>query len=113
MSTKQQTQQPEECEIDAAADIYDVVFELWQRAAPGLTEKELEWFKGGSVSAHASFRNFAAALRVIEQLGAFDCNKNASKMLFFFSDYVHCLEAMVSVADFADGQLCCRHLPEQ
>ena len=113
MSTKQQTQQPEERETDAAADIYDVVFDLWKRAAPGLTEKELEWFKGGSVAAHALFRNFAAALRVIEQLGAFDGNENASKMLFFFSDYVHCLEAMISVSDFADGQLCCRHLPEQ
>ena len=113
MSTTQQAQQPEDREIHGTADIYSVVSELLARTAPGLSKEELEWFKKSGEIAQASFRNFAAALKAIEQSGAFDSNKTVSRMLFFFSDYVRCLEAMIFVADFADEQLRIRELMEQ
>ena len=120
MSKKHQTQQPEGHEIDAVTDIYNVVYELWKRAAPGLSEKELEWFKGGSDTAQVSLRHFAAILKAIgtnmlceERMVLFNDSDFVSRMFFAFSDYARYLEAMVFVADFADGQLRYRQLMER
>ena len=120
MNTKHQPQQPKEREIHEIADIYNVVSELWDRAAPELSKDELEWFKQSSETAQVSLRNFAAVLKAIGtnvmcdgKSKAFQCNETVAKMLFVFSDYVRCLEAMVSVGDFADEQLRCGDLLER
>jgi len=112
MSTKHPAQQAKERETHEVADICNVVSELWARAAPELSQDELEWFRKSGETAQASLRNFAAILKAIgknamcdEKSGAFRCNETLAKMLFVFSDYARYLDAMISVADFANDRL--------
>ena len=117
MSTNQP---PGRRKLYGAADIVGIVSALWERAAPGMSDEEVEWFKKSTEVANAALKNFTAILRAIdtnalcdETSGAFKCTGTVSRMLFVFSDYVRYLEAMVLVGDFADGQLRYGCLPEQ
>jgi len=104
-------------DMPGTTDIYNVVSELWNRAAPGLSQHELEWFKNSTDTAQASLRNFAAILKAIgvnamcdEKSKVFANNETLARMLFVFSDYARYLEAMVFIGDFAEDQLRCGDL---
>ena len=112
MCTKQQAQQAEEHEILGAADIYSVVSRLWERAAPGMPEKELEWFKECAGTVVILLNNFADTVGNIgisvgsdKNSEGFSGSPDVSKMLYFFSDYLRCLNAMVYLGKLADEQL--------
>ena len=106
MSKKQQPQQPRE--INDPANMFSVVFELWRRASPGLSKKELEWFRQGCDTAQASLRNFAGIFEAIasgKKSGLLGNDEAVSRMFFAFSDYTRYLEVMFFIAAFADEQL--------
>ena len=113
MTTKHQ-------EIYEPANICSIISELWKRAAPGLSKKELEWFKNSGKAAQISLKDFSSVFKAIgvgvvcdEKMELFSHSDVISRMFVFFSEYARCLEATVFVANAAAEQLCSKHLPEQ
>ncbi|MCL1860323.1 MAG: hypothetical protein FWG52_02135 [Proteobacteria bacterium] len=120
MSTKQSkfTQQPKGCEILKVANIYNIVTELWERAAPGLSEKEIEWFKGGREVAIASVANFANAFESLalsasydKASGAFADAGNLASLFYVFADYLRGVNALFAVSEYADVRSCLKKKP--
>jgi hypothetical protein len=120
MSTKQSksTQQPKRREILKAANLYNIVTELWERAAPGLSEKEIEWFKGSREAAIVSVANFANTFESLalsasydKASGAFADAGNLASLFYVFADYLHGVNALFSVSEYADIKTCLKKRP--
>jgi hypothetical protein len=107
MCTKQP--QPEGREIKGTLNIYRIVEELWQRAAPGLSEKELEWFADDDDGHAEMFMGHIA--EIAEKVGCHLLEGEGQEMhsekhdvcdlLFFLSESIRCAKALMMVRNNA------------
>jgi hypothetical protein len=117
MCTKRQqsTQSPEGREIEGSLDIYRIVEELWGRAEPRLSEKELEWFadSGEYTEAFMSYiadtaENIGCFILGDEGLKAYSDKHDVCGFLFLLSESVRCAQALVMVRNNAAELIRCR-----
>jgi hypothetical protein len=100
-TTNQAPQQAEEREIEGAVNIYRIVQELWERAGPELSEKELEWFAGCSGYAEMYMELLSDTVEKIgcyiaadKDLGCYDDKRAVYDLLFFIAESARCGIAM-------------------
>ena len=119
MTTNQQTHQPEEREIKGAANICRIVHELWERAEPGLSEKELEWFAGCSGYAQVfmgwlsdTVEKIGCYIAADKDLGCYDDKSAVYDLLFFLAESARCAKAMTMVSRNAESSIRTKRLEE-
>jgi len=102
----------EEREINRIPEIHNAIEELWVRAAPGLSEKELEWFAQCGDGAELALRNMSDAIEFIgcrmasdEKSGNFEDTGSVAALLLFLAESLRGISAQVFLMDFANNGL--------
>jgi hypothetical protein len=114
MCAKQQP--PEGREIKGVSTIYRIVQELWERAEPRLSEKELEWFAGNDEHTEMFMGYIADTAEKIgsyilrdERQGIYSEKYDVFNLLFFLSESIRCTQALAMVRSNASGLIHYRH----
>jgi len=98
--------------ITRAPDIDNAVQELWNRAAPGLSEQELQWFAHCGEGAGLALRNMSDALEFVgcrmgrsAAPGELEDSGNVSSLLLLLSESLCGINALVFLMDLANSRL--------
>jgi len=104
--------QQEASEIARVPNIDTAVQELWVRAAPGLSEQELQWFARCGEGAGLALRNMSDALEFMgcrmdsgAVSGDFEDSGNVSSLLFLLAESLRGINALVFLMDLANSRL--------
>jgi len=107
-----ETTQQQECHINHVPDILGAVQELWSRAAPGLSERELEWFARCGSDAQLAIENMSNAMECIgcciaadKTSGVFQHADNVASLLHFLAESLRGIHAQVFLREYAHNQL--------
>jgi len=98
-------------------DLFNAVQELWIRAAPVLSDRELEWFARCGDSAQPAIENISNTLEAIgcciasdETSDTFKDPGNVSELLFFIAESMRGINALVFLKEFASNRLHLRRM---
>jgi len=101
-----------EHEIKGVANIHNAVQALWERAVPGLSDKELEWFTNCGAQADfflgylAETTERAGCLILNDTTtGAYEDKDSVADLLFFLAESIQTANALVTMSASANYRL--------
>jgi len=104
--------QQEASEIARVPNLDTAVQELWVRAAPGLSEQELQWFARCGEGAGLALRNMSDALEFMgcrmgcgAASGELEDSGNVSSLLLLLAESLRGINALVFLMDLANSRL--------